>query len=93
MNLLQKKDTSFVLSKPNILGNLLKIFLRLLGTASTILKLSNLVDPSDPESVTPQELKDILEDIIDQFKNFGKIVSSFIVTKDKTAPGGINLEI
>ena len=48
------------------------------------------MNPDDPESTSPSELREILEDMRDQFKNYGKIVSSFIVGKEKTAPGGKN---
>jgi len=71
--MLQNKDnTSFVLSKANILG-----------MTSNILKINNLIDPDELKTTN---FDGVLEDIVEEFVKFGKMKQSFIVKKEKTAP-------
>lgn len=78
LNMLQNKDNgvNFNLSKPNILGNPTKI-----------IKISNIVDPEEVLTFDDKGYKEVLEDMVDVFKGFGTIKSSFIVKQEKTVSG------
>jgi len=76
MSMLQKKDgsTSFTLSKVNVLG-----------TASKILKVTNLIDSQ--AATADQQLNELLSDIGEEFGKIGKITDKFIVKSGKAIPG------
>jgi arginyl-tRNA--protein-N-Asp/Glu arginylyltransferase len=83
-----KGQGASVLLKTQTISNLSSLVM-LIGVAapSRVMKVSGVIDVEQARYMPSQELEDLLDDLMSEFKKFGTILDAFIIKADKASIG------